>query len=158
MNKLTLPRPMPLFATVAREMEDAQNRLLRYFNEGFPLPTPLTESVGWVPAVEIVENKDEMVLTAELPGMAKENLEVLFEDDVLTIRGEKKEEKREGNGEKRIHVYERLYGAFQRTFTIPRTIDATKILAEFKDGVLTIKMPKTALAKTKSRKIEIAAK
>jgi HSP20 family protein len=158
MTKLTLTRPMTLFPGVAREMEDMQNRLRRYFGEGFPLETlPVMEPVGWVPAVEISELPEELVLTAELPGMAKENVEVSFEDEVLTIRGEKREEKKE-NGDKKYHVWERTYGAFQRSFTLPRTIDAAKIAATFKDGVLTVRMPKTTEAKAKGRKIEVLAK
>jgi HSP20 family protein len=159
MTKLTLPRPAPMFATMAREMDEVQNRLRRFFGEGFPIENaPLTEPVGWLPVVEIVEKPDELLLTAELPGMAKENVEVLFEDEVLTIRGEKKEEKEEGNGDKRYHLWERSYGAFQRSFTLPRAIDATKIVAEFNNGVLKVRMPKTAPEKAKGRKIEIAAK
>lgn len=159
MSKMTLSRTSPLMVNVAREMDEVQNRLRRFFNEGYPGDAmTLTEPVGWVPVVEIVENADELLLTAELPGMTKENVEVLFEDDVLTIRGEKKEEKREADAEKRFHVWERSYGAFQRSFTLPRTIDATKIAAEFKDGILQVKMPKTAQAKEKGRKIAIATK
>jgi HSP20 family protein len=161
MTKRTLQRQTPLFPGVfpmAREMEDVQNRLRRFFGEGFPGELGMTEPVGWMPAVEIIENPEELVLTAELPGMTKENVEVMYEDEVLTIRGEKKEERKEGNGQKQFHLWERTYGAFQRTFILPRTIDATKILAEFKDGVLTVHLPKTAQAKTKGRKIEVAAK
>jgi HSP20 family protein len=112
--------------------------------------------------VEIVENAQELVLTAELPGLTKEDLEITFENEFLTIRGEKKEEwkeeKKKENGEFRYHLWERSYGVFQRTFTLPRTIDPAKIVAEIKYGVLTIRMPKTAVAKAKGYKIEIAAK
>lgn len=161
MTKLPLPRPTPMFAGVARDFDEMQNRLRRFFTDGFPVETlPLTEPLGWLPVVEIVEKDNELVLTAELPGMAKEDVEVVFEDDVLTIRGEKKDEKRE-KAEKegmRYHLWERSYGAFQRAFTLPRTIDAAHIVADFKDGILTVHMPKTALAQAKGRKIEIAAK
>lgn len=155
MTKLTLPRTTTLFPSVAREIDEMQNRLRRYFNEPFALEKfPFTEPVGWLPAVEISESNDELLMTAELPGMKREEVEVVFEDDMLTIRGEKKEEKKE-NGEKKYHVWERTYGAFQRSFTLPRTIDGAKIAAEFKDGVLRVHMPKTAMAKSKEHKIEI---
>ncbi len=159
MARLTLTRPTPLFPSVAREMDEMQNRLRRFFGDTFP-----TENLGsaeplvWLPVVEIAELDNELVLTAELPGMTKENVDVTFEDDVLTIRGEKKEEQEEKNGEKRYHLFERTYGAFQRSFTLPRTIDSTKIAAAFKDGVLTVRMPKTEQAKIKGRKIDILAK
>ncbi len=153
-----LPRNAPLFAGVAREMDEMQNRMRRLFDEGFPTTLPAMEPVGWVPVVEIVENTDELILTAELPGMTQENIEVLFEDDVLVLRGEKKEEVREETDDRRYHLWERTYGAFRRAFTLPRTIDPTKIVAEFKDGVLTVRMPKTAQARAKAHKIAIAKK
>lgn len=159
MTKITMPRAMPLFTTSAREMDEVQNRLRRFFSDTFPGEAlPMTEPLGWMPAVEIVENAEEILLTAELPGLKKENVEVTFEEDVLTIRGEKKEEKREGNGEKRFHMLERTYGAFRRSFTLPRTVDPGKIAADFKDGVLTVRMPKSAQAKAKGRKIMVNEK
>ena len=155
-----LPTPMPLFAT-ERELSEAQNRLRRFFGNDFAFDAfPLTEPVGWVPKVEIVETEKELVLTAELPGMVKENIEINFEDELLTIQGEKKAEKEEDKDEKnggpRYHLWERTYGAFRRTFTMPRTIDPAKIVAEMKDGILKIHMPKAAVAKPKGRKILIA--
>ena len=157
-----VPAPLPLFA-MERQLNEAQNRLRRFFGNDFQLETfPLTEPVGWVPKVEIVENEKELVLTAELPGMVKENIDISFDDELLTIQGEKKaekeEEKDEKNGGPRYHMWERLYGAFRRTFTLPKTIDPAKIIAEMKDGVLKIRMLKTPIARVKGRKIEIAAK
>ena len=158
-----LPTPVPFFA-MDRELNEAQNRLRRFFGKEFGLEAfPLTEPVGWVPKVEILETDKELLLTAELPGMVKENVEITFENDLLTIQGEKREEDREEhvpakNGWPRYHLWERTYGAFRRTFTLPRFIDATKIVAEMKDGVLRIRMPKTEMSKAKANKIEIAAK
>lgn len=157
-----LPTRMPFFA-MERELTEAQNRLRRFLGDEFGLENfPLTETVGWVPKVEIVETEKELVLTAELPGMVKENIEITFENDLLTIQGEKKEEKEEKlpeqNGGPRYHLWERTYGAFRRTFTLPRTVDATKIAAEMKDGVLKIRMLKTEAAKPKAHKIDILAK
>ena len=153
-----LPTPMPLFG-MEREMKEAQNRLRRVFGNEFFEGFPLTEPVGWVPKVEILETEKELLLTAELPGMERENVEITFEDELLTIQGEKKEEKHEKeekNGGPRYHIWERTYGAFRRTFTLPRTIDPEKIVAEMKQGVLKVHMPKVAMAKEKGRKIEIA--
>jgi HSP20 family protein len=91
---------MPLFAT-ERELSEAQNRLRRFFGNDFAFDTfPLTEPVGWVPKVEIVETENELVLTAELPGMVKENIDISFEDELLTIQGETKAEKEEKSEEK----------------------------------------------------------
>ena len=154
--------PTPLFA-MERELTEAQNRLRRLFGPEFGFENvPLTEPVGWVPKVEIIETEKELVFTAELPGMAKENIEINFENDFLTIQGEKKEEKEEKvpekNGGPRYHVWERTYGAFRRTFILPKTVDVTQIVAEMKDGVLMIRMPKTEMAKAKGHKIEIVTK
>ena len=157
--------PTPLFA-MERELNEAQNRLRRLFGTELGLENiPLREPVGWIPKVEIFETDKELVFTAELPGMAKENLEINFENDVLTIQGEKKEEKEEkeeklpeANGGPRYHLWERTYGAFRRTFILPKTVDVTKIVAEMKNGVLKIQMPKTEIAKPKGHKIEIVAK
>lgn len=154
--------PTPLFA-MERELTEAQNRLRRLFGPEFALENiPLTEPVGWVPKVEILETEKELVFTAELPGMVKENIEITFENDVLTIQGEKKEEKEEKlpekNGGPRYHLWERTYGAFRRTFILPKTVDVTKIAAEMKNGVLKIQMPKTEIARVKGHKIEIVTK
>lgn len=153
-----LPRTGPMFAGVAREMDEMQNRLRRMFDEGFPAGMAPTEPLGWMPVVEIVEKPDELILTAELPGMTEENIEVFFEDDVLVLRGEKKEEKEEEAEDRRYHLWERTYGEFRRAFALPRTVDPAKIVAEFKNGVLTVRLPKTAKAKAKGQKIAIAKK
>lgn len=157
MTRLMLPAP---FLTLNRELNQAENRLRKLFAPELGLEAfPMTEPVGWVPRVEIVETDAELVLTAELPGLVKENIEIMFENEVLTIRGEKKEEKKEEkNGGTKYHVWERTYGEFIRTFTLPKTIEAAKIVAEMKDGVLTIRLPKTATPKIKGQKIEILAK
>jgi len=160
MTRLLKTGPAPLFGTVGKEFNEVQNRLRRLFGTEFGFePMPLAEPVGWIPTVEITETDEELVLTAELPGMTKENVEITFEDEILRIRGEKKDErKEEKNGGARYHMWERSYGAFERSFTLPRMVDPTKLAAEMKNGVLTIHMPKTEVAKAKGRKIEIAAK
>ena len=158
MTKITLPRTTTLFPLVTREIDDMQNRLRRYFNEPFGVEKfPFTEPVGWVPAVEITESNEELLVTAELPGMKLEEVEVLFEDGMLILRGEKKEEKVE-KADKKFHLWERTYGSFQRSFTLPQSIDPAKIEAEFKSGLLTIHMPKAAKAKALEHRIEIKAK
>jgi HSP20 family protein len=150
--------PAPFF-TLGRELNQAENRLRKLFGPEFGLENfPMTEPVGWVPTVEVVETDAELVLTAELPGLEKENVEITFENEMLTIRGEKKEEKKEEKNGGKYLMWERTYGEFVRTFTLPKTIEAAKIAAEMKNGVLTIHLPKTATPKVKGQKIEIAAK
>jgi HSP20 family protein len=108
------------------------------------------------PAVDVVEKENEFRITAELPGLDDKDIEVSVADDVLSIRGEKKEEREEKA--KNYHLSERRYGSFQRTFQLPAGIDAEKIAANFQKGVLTVTLPKTPEAQKKEKKIAIQAK
>lgn len=151
MTKLTLRRPAPLFTDLFGDLEVMPNRLRRFLEAG-----PAFEPVGWMPAVEIEDKESELVLTAELPGLKRENVDVAFEDGVLTIKGEKTEEKEEKDKERKLFIWERNYGEFRRSFTLPKAIDPAKINAEFARGVLTVRMPKTVEEKVTGRKIAVA--
>lgn len=105
------------------------------------------------PAAELVEQEQSYVLSLELPGLDQNNVEVKVANGVLTISGEKKEEKEDK--QKRFHVSERRYGAFERSFGIPDDVDADKIEAKFDKGVLTVTLPKSAEARSKEKKIPI---
>jgi HSP20 family protein len=115
------------------------------------ISTPIWDTAGWVPAVELTEADNEYLLTAELPGVTKGDVEVSIDDGVLTLKGEKKTEKEEKRG--KTHYRERRYGAFERAFTLPRNVEADKIKAEFKDGLIEVHLPKGEEAK--GRKIEL---
>jgi HSP20 family molecular chaperone IbpA len=147
----------PLFTPVFAELEGLEKGMRRMFGDTFTTDFA-TQPVGWAPAVEVSETTDNIVVTAELPGMTEKNVQVEFEDDTLTLRGEKSEERKEGDGDKKYHIYERTYGAFRRSFTLPRIVEGDKVSAEFKNGVLTITLPKTAKAKAQGRLIPISAK
>ncbi len=108
------------------------------------------------PAVDVVEKEKEFQITAELPGLDEKDIEVSVADDVVSIRGEKKEEKEEKA--KNYYVSERRYGAFQRAFQLPAGIDTEKIVANFQKGVLTLTLPKTPEAQKKEKKIAVQAK
>jgi HSP20 family protein len=115
---------------------------------------PMTEPLPagqWMPSVEIVESEAEFLLTAELPGVKPEEVEVDVHDGVLTLKGEKKEEIEKK--EKRYQVWERTYGAFERSFTLSPAVDVGGIKADFEHGVLKVHLPKTK--ESKGRKIEI---
>jgi HSP20 family protein len=99
----------------------------------------------WVPAMDVTENDDQYALTIELPGTKKEDVTVEFHENVLTIRGEKRNE-REEEGEQRRYV-ERSYGSFSRSFTLPANAAGDRVRASFKDGVLAIEIPKREEAK-----------
>jgi HSP20 family protein len=106
---------------------------------------------GWAPVVDVEEEAGEVTLTVELPGIDPKMVDITYENDVLTIRGEKKGARAEGDT--RYHVVERGFGAFARSFRMPKGLDETKIDAQFDNGVLTIRVPKAAVPQP--RKIEI---
>jgi len=110
---------------------------------------------GKAPAVDVAERDNGYELTAELPGMAAENVEVRYADGVLTIKGEKKDEKEEKK--KDYYMSERRFGTVQRSLRLPDGIDADKIAADFKNGVLTVTLPKTAEAQKSEKKITVKA-
>jgi HSP20 family protein len=134
-----------------------QQRLNRLFGEGFGMLTPEGEESwslsAWAPACDIYETDHEIVIKAELPEVKKENVYVSFENNVLTIRGERKfeeEAKREN-----YHRIERSYGEFVRSFTLPTFVDTNKINAEFKEGVLRVMIPKREEAKPKQVEVKV---
>jgi HSP20 family protein len=116
-------------------------------------PTEITW--GTVPAVDVVEKDKEYKVTAELPGMEEKNIEVKLSNGVLTIKGEKKEEKEEKK--KNYYFTERRFGSFQRSFRVPEGVDTDKIEASFKNGVLTVSLPKSAEAQKQEKKITVKA-
>ena len=108
---------------------------------------------AWVPAINILEREEAMVIQADLPGLNSEDVEVTVENATLTIRGERKlEEAHEGET---YHKVERLYGAFERSFNLPNSIDTEKIEARFKNGEMVLTLPKREESKPRSVKIKI---
>lgn len=114
----------------------------------------LTYGANWVPPVSVEERNGEILLTAELPGMTGNEVEINLENNVLTISGEKTEAREEGELSGKFHLVERSFGSFRRSFTLPRTIRADAITAEVDNGLLTVRLPKADEAL--SRKIEIS--
>jgi HSP20 family protein len=110
---------------------------------------------GNAPAVDVVEKPDAYEITAELPGMDEKNVEVKLANEMLTIKGEKKEDKEEK--EKDYYLSERRYGSFQRSFRIPEGVDTDKIVATFQKGILTVMLPKKAEVQKSEKKVEIKA-
>jgi len=142
-----------------REFTQMQDRLNRVFTDAYGRSGSdegFLTSGAWVPPVDIYQNGDtELVLKAELPDMVREDIDVTVDNGTLTIKGEKKfagEPK-----EEQFHRIERRYGAFSRSFSLPQTVDATKVSAEYKNGVLTVKLPVREEAKPRSIKVDVAA-
>ena len=132
-------------------VQDQMNRLFNAFGDTFE--TSLERS-AWDPAVDISETSDDYQIAAELPGLDKDDVKVSYEEGVLTLRGEKKQEK-EHKG-KNYHRVERSYGAFERSFRLPARIDVSKIEANFKDGILKLRLPKVEEARPKEIPITIS--
>ena len=135
------------------ELDLFSNRLSRVFGNSWDSPEP---TGSWIPAINVEESPDELLLTAELPGMNEEDINLDLENNILTIHGEKREEHEEGGEGHKYHVWERRYGSFHRAFTLPRTVQADGILADFDSGILTVRLPKAPEAK--GRTIKIATK
>jgi len=131
-----------------------QDEMTRLFDEpvfrGLRTPTSLT---AWTPAVDIFETEHELVLKAELPEMDEKDIDVRVENNTLTLSGERKYEK-EFKEENALRT-ERYYGNFSRTFTLPNVVKLENIKAEYKNGVLTVKLPKREEAKAKQIKIAV---
>jgi HSP20 family protein len=108
---------------------------------------------GWIPAIDLRENKDDMVLRAELPGMKREDIDVSLHGDMITLSGERKEEKDFKDSE--VYRSERFLGKFQRSFTLPCAVDAGKVQADYKDGVLTVTLPKAEESRPKQIEVKV---
>jgi HSP20 family protein len=136
-----------------REFAQLQDRINRVFSDG---DAGLLTSGTWVPPVDIYQNGDhEVVLKAELPDMTREDIDITVDNGTLTIRGEKKlsnEVKEES-----FRRIERRYGTFSRSFSLPQTVDAAKVGAEYKNGVLTVRLPLREEAKPRQIKVDVAA-
>jgi HSP20 family protein len=109
----------------------------------------------WVPAVDILETENELVLKADVPEMEMKDIDVRMENGTLTLRGERKFEHKEKNNGGGYHRLERSYGTFERVFTLPETVDVEKVKADYKAGVLTITLPKKEIAKPRAIKVNI---
>ena len=149
--------PWHPFDDLRREVD----RLFEDFGRGSwfrPLRSiePMFQRAVWsTPAVDIVENDAAFEISAELPGMDASNVEVTLRNGNVVLRGEKQDEKEEKS--KDYYLKERQFGSFERTFAVPDAVDASKIAAEFRNGVLKVTLPKTSEAKKPAHKIEIKA-
>ncbi|MGE3176415.1 MAG: Hsp20/alpha crystallin family protein [Vicinamibacterales bacterium] len=140
-----------------REFAQLQDRINRVFNDAYGRSDEGLMTTGtWMPPVDIYQNGgQEVVIKAELPDMKREDIDITVDNGTLTIKGEKKFSSEVK--EEQFHRIERRYGTFSRTFSLPPTVDAGKVAAEYKDGVLTVKLPVREDAKPRQVKVEVAA-
>lgn len=141
------------------DLQRAVNRLMQDFiGDSSPLGMPLLDwssavDVSFVPTIGLEETDDKITLSAELPGMEEKDVEVQIERDFLIVRGEKREEKSSQAAGRAFN--ERRFGSFERTIRLPAEVEKNKISAKFKNGLLTVSMPKSAEAKKEIKKISI---
>lgn len=138
-----------------RELAAMQDRINRIFGEAYRRgDDDITLRTDWVPAVDIYENdKHEIIIKAEMPGLRKDDIDVSVENNTLTLRGQR--ERESSVKEEQYHRVERAYGVFSRSFSLPQTIDAANVQAEYKDGVLTLTLPKREEAKPRQVQVQI---
>ena len=132
--------------------------VIDHYNRAYGVPTTATADTAparadWQPAVDIIENDQEFLVSAELPAVQKENVKVNVDKGVLTISGERRLEKAEGGV--RHRRIERVFGNFSRSFTLPENVDDNAITAEYKDGVLNLRIPKVVKAAPKAIEVKV---
>jgi len=151
-----------MFVTTARrplETMTSLRRLNSVLDEAFSSWPFQAEESGaltsaWLPACDVFENKDAVKIVAEVPGVSPEDVKLSLENNLLTIRGEKKQQAEEKN--ERVHRYERSYGTFERTFSLPTTVDPEKIVANYANGVLTVTIPKVERARPREIPVKVS--
>jgi len=139
-----------------RNLTSFQEQMNRLFEDAFLRGRPDDSALtAWAPAVDIYETQDELVVKADLPAVIEKDLDVRVENNMLTIRGERKFE-REVSEDSYLRV-ERAYGSFSRSFSLPNTVNTDAIKAEYRNGVLTVRMPKREESKPKQIKVSISS-
>ncbi len=161
------PKEWDPFTALREEMDSLFDR----FTWDWPMASPfdrqrgvpgamrrLRESWGLdAPDVDIIDKDNVVEVRAELPGMDEKDIDVQLSDTMLTIKGEKKEEREEGDKESRYYLSERKYGSFERSFRLPEGLDTEKVAANFKNGILVVTIPKSPEMQTKVKKIKVKA-
>jgi len=142
-DKMTLIKFEPM-----RDFDTLHDRIQRYFDDFSNFGFNMNEN--FYPRIDISEDKNNINVTAEIPGVKKENIKITLQDNILTIEGEKKKETEQK--EKNFYRSERMFGSFKRSFTLPEEVDSEKVDAKFEDGMLQIQMKKTA-PKVKNEKL-----
>jgi HSP20 family protein len=140
--------------TPFRDFERMRRDMDRFWDSFFERGVRRTdEEGGWLPSLDVAETKDEIVVKAEVPGMDPKDIDISLSDGLLTIKGEKKQEREEK--EEDYHLVERSYGTFTRSVRLPKEVRRDKISASYKNGVLKVTLPKSEEAKQKEIKIKV---
>lgn len=151
-----------MFVTTSRRPQDtitSLRRLSSALDEAFGSSWPFqSEGNGaltsaWLPACDVFEDKDAVKIVAEVPGVKPEDVKLSLENNILTIRGEKKQQAEETS--ERVHRYERTYGSFERSFALPSTVDPDRIAASYDQGILTVSIPKAERARPREIPVKV---
>jgi HSP20 family protein len=134
------------------KVRSEMDRLVDTFLFGVPQKGDFWEEAEWLPAVDVAEMKNEIVVNVEIPGMNPKEFDISLSERVLTIRGEKKQDRVEGEN---YHLTERSYGTFSRSIPLPREVESDRISASYKNGILTVTLPKSEGTKRKEIKIKV---
>jgi HSP20 family protein len=146
-------RPLPQALDVSRELTDIQSQMNRLFDDFLGQPAPPMERV-WAPAVDMYETKNEVVISAELPGLNEKDIHLSITGDLLTIQGER--HSRDDVKDASHYRRERWFGKFERTLPLPVPVEAGQVKATYRDGVLTVRLPKVEAIKPREIKIDVA--
>jgi HSP20 family protein len=146
-------RELATFPTDVLNMQREINKMFDHFFRGGTADDGSLGTSLWTPAVDVAEHDNEYLVKVELPGVNKDEVKITMQENILTIRGEKKQEK-ESKGSN-YHRVERSYGSFQRSFTLPTSVKADKVEAAYKDGILSITLPKAEEAKPKQIDVKV---
>ncbi len=138
------PRPVSMF-------NDMDNMIDSVFNSDWGFPA--RERTNWSPAVDVMEKDESYIITADIPGLTKKDINVNISEDVLSISGDRSHDTDQDSD--RYHYRERSHGTFVRSFNLPESVNEKKITANFNDGILTIELPKAEIAEPKARQIKI---
>src|SRR5215470_11990410 len=136
-----------------QNLDNLQNHLSRFLEPFTRMADEDLVSGSWTPSIDVAETQEKIIVRAEVPGMKQEDIQIEFENGLLTLRGERKLDKSESGVT--YHRVERTYGNFSRSFTLPHTVDSEKITAAYRDGILEITVPKKEEAKPKQIRIEV---
>jgi HSP20 family protein len=158
MNLLSKWNPLPATRwDPFKQLANFERGLDRFFGRTLEIPFDTGEPVimaDWEPLTDLIEDDKEFLVKVEAPEMKKEDVKVTVENGVLRISGERKAEKEEKD--KKYHRVERSYGTFLRVLALPEGADGAKVSADYKDGVLTVRLPKTEIAKPKAIEVKVA--
>jgi HSP20 family protein len=134
---------------------DIQSEMNRLFDSWTGRPAPAAGDRMWLPAVDVHETKDDFVLTFDVPGVSEKDVHISITGDLLTVKGERRFERESTGEESTYHRVERLYGKFERSVQLPTMVKTDKVKASYRDGVLTVTLPKAEEVKPREIKIDL---